>query len=823
MAERKMKRPGKPPRRAASKGSLPKEGHRAADAAEGRAPSHAAEADLRVAETAALVAASRAILESRLFKDAARAVFDSCKGLIGARAGYVALLSADGSENEVVFLDAGGLPCSVDPSLPMPIRGLRAEAYRTHKAVFENDFADSPWTEFMPPGHAQLENVLFAPLTIDRKVVGLLGLANKPGGFTAHDVRLASAFGELAAIALSNSRTQEALIRAKDEWERTFDAVPDLVAILDGRHHVVRVNRAMANRLGVRPEDAVGLPCYRCVHGAKDPPPFCPHSQLLADGKEHTAEVHEPRLGGYFMVSVSPLRDAEGRVIGSVHVAHDITERKLAEEKIRKARDDLEVRVQVRTAELEEANIALQDEVTVRNEAEKALRESNELLETMFSSIDLLVAYMDKDFNFIRVNRAYAAADGHEPEHYVGKNHFALFPNDENEAIFRSVVETGRPFFTYDKPFTYAADPERGVSYWDWSLQPVHDADGRAAGVVLSLLNVTDRRLAQQQLEAERHRLFSVLNMLPGFIVVVQPDHSVAFVNQTFRETFGEPVGRHCYEVLCGRHRPCGDCHVRSILAHGEAQEWQWTDPRGRTFQTWGYPFVESDGTMSVLKVGIDISERKELEREILQVSSDERHRIGQDLHDVLGQNLTGISFLSKVLAKRLKDNGAPEAEQAEQISELVSRSVAQTRAISHGLCPVALKEEGLMEALREMASRIESLFGIPCRFDCGEAIPVSDGTAATNLYHIAQEAVNNASKHAKATHLRIRLGRANGAVVLAVEDDGIGLPEAPGASGGMGLRIMQYRADLIGALLKIERSDGGGTRVVCSLPEGRE
>jgi len=779
--------------------------------------------DLRAAETTALMAASRAILENRLFKDAARAVFDSCKNLLGAQAGYVALLSADGSENELVFLDAGGLPCTVDPSLPMPIRGLRAEAYRTGKAVFENGFARSPWVKFMPAGHAELQNVLFAPLSVKGKAVGLLGLANKPGGFTAHDARLATAFGELAAVALVNSRTQEALTRAKDEWERTFDAVPDLIAILDDRHRIVRVNRAMADRLGVRPEDAVGQPCYRCVHGTEKPLSFCPHTLLLADGKAHEAEVPEPRVGGHFLVSVTPLRDEKGRVVGSVHVARDITKRKLVEEEILKTRNELEVRVQVRTAELEDANIAMQDEVAVRKEAEKALRESNELLETMFSGIDLLVAYMDKDFNFIRVNRAYAAADGQEPQYYVGKNHFDLFPNEENEAVFRNVVETGEPFFTYDKPFTYAANPERGTSYWDWSLQPVHDAEGRTAGVVLSLLDVTERKRARQQLEAERHHLFSVLNMLPGFVALVRPDYSVAFANETFRETFGEPAGRRCHEVMYGRQRPCGNCRVRHVLASGKAQQWQWTDPRGRTFQTWGYPFEETDGSLAVLKVGIDVSERKQLEREVLLAGSEERQRIGQDLHDVLGQNLTGIAFLSKALAKRLADGGVREAEQAEQIAQLVSRSVAQARAISHGLCPVQLKEEGLMEALRELASRIEGLFAIPCRFDCAEAILVSDGTTATNMYHIAQEAVNNATKHARATRLQIRLGRADGCITLAVEDNGIGLPETPKAGGGMGLRIMQYRADLIGAVLRIERPEGGGTRVVCALSEGNK
>jgi PAS domain-containing protein len=98
---------------------------------------------------------------------------------------------------------------------------------------------------------------------------------------------------------------------------------------------------------------------------------------------------------------------------------------------------------------------------------------ANELLERVFSSIDLLIAYMDKEFNFIRVNKAYAEADERDPEFFVGKNHFALYPNEENEAIFKKVVETGEPVFLYGKPFAYAEHPERGTTYWDWSLQPV--------------------------------------------------------------------------------------------------------------------------------------------------------------------------------------------------------------------------------------------------------------------------------------------------------------------------------------------------------------
>jgi GAF domain-containing protein len=162
------------------------------------------ESEQRMLETSALLECSQMILIHREFEQAARVIFDLAKNLIGALAGYVALLSEDGMENEVLFLDGGGLPCTVDPRLPMPIRGLRARSYRTGEVVFENSFSNSKWMEFMPNGHVTLDNVLFAPLKIEGKAQGLICLANKPGGFTENDARMITAFSEFAAIALRN-------------------------------------------------------------------------------------------------------------------------------------------------------------------------------------------------------------------------------------------------------------------------------------------------------------------------------------------------------------------------------------------------------------------------------------------------------------------------------------------------------------------------------------------------------------------------------------------------------------------------------------------
>jgi len=210
------------------------------------------------------------------------------------------------------------------------------------------------------------------------------------------------------------------------------------------------------------------------------------------------------------------------------------------------------------------------------------------------------------------------------------------------------------------------------------------------------------------------------------------------------------------------------------------------------------------------------VSERKRLERELIEISNREQRRIGHDLHDGVCQQLVGIGYLSETLADRLQEKGAAESADAERISKLIHSTLAQTRGVARGLFPVRLEQNGLISALEELAATSSSLFSFACRVEQAEAPPVIDNTIALHLYYIAQEAVANAAKHGKAKVVVLRLARGHNGYVLSIQDDGLGFTVSSDSSAGMGLRIMRYRAAVIGATLEIRSRPAAGTMIQC-------
>lgn len=218
------------------------------------------------------------------------------------------------------------------------------------------------------------------------------------------------------------------------------------------------------------------------------------------------------------------------------------------------------------------------------------------------------------------------------------------------------------------------------------------------------------------------------------------------------------------------------------------------------------------------------IAERRRLELELLEITEKERRRIGLDLHDDLGQQLSGLALMTKGLQLKLAKRRARETSDAARIHNLVQQTMTYARDLAHDLAMLDLKGDDLPAALDGLARHAEKLFKISCRFEVAGATPPLEPNVASQLYKITQEAVTNAIKHAKTKAIGIRLASGANELILTVQNDGLPFPNLKGHATGMGLRIMNYRASLIDASLEV-RGDGlQGTCVICSVPlEGKK
>jgi len=347
---------------------------------------------------------------------------------------------------------------------------------------------------------------------------------------------------------------------------------------------------------------------------------------------------------------------------------------------------------------------------------------------------------------------------------------------------------------------------------------------------IANLLAAAVRGFESEQAQRDAaSRVRAIVNTLVDGVITIDEHGRIETLNPAAETIFGytaaELTGRNINQLMPEPYHSEHDGYVQSYLRTGRkriigiGREVSGLRKDGSIFPM--------DLAVSEFQIGAkrmftgvvrDITDRRRMEREILEAGAAEQRRIGQDLHDGLCQHLAGIAFATEVLTQKLTARSAPEAASITKIGEMLDQAITQARDLARGLQPVTLDAHGLVDAMRALAQNVEQMFHVSCLFVCDGPSEIYDNLIATHLFRIAQEAISNAVKHGKARTIVLDLAITGDQLSLSIQDDGIGIKQPQGSALGMGLRSMDYRARLIGGTLLVRAGDKGGTTVVCTV-----
>jgi PAS domain S-box-containing protein len=460
-----------------------------------------------------------------------------------------------------------------------------------------------------------------------------------------------------------------------------------------------------------------------------------------------------------------------------------------------------------------------------RTEAEEALRRSEERFRLLADAAPVLIWMSGTDKLCTWFNKPWLDFVGRPMEQELGNGWAENIHADDSERC----LQTYNAAFDARQPFSMEYRLKRHDGKFRWLLDngvPLYGPDGGFAGYIGSCIDITERREAEESVAATYRQLKLAMSAARMAAWTWDPQKDIASNTENFPEIYGLSSVAGIEEGMAMVHPEDRSRH-RETVAHAVEHVTPyhslfriirpdngavvWLDERA-------VPVMDRDGRFIALSgVVVDVTERKLLEREIVEAASLEQRRIGQDLHDSVAQELTALSLLARDLAETLRSDPAKAPPLVERLEQGLQRSQRELRVVLRGLLPVAVDSEGLMAALADLAGRTQQEGKVHCEFDCPEPVAVADNLTATHLYLVAQEAVHNAVKHAQPRVIRITL-RTDEDLNLSVEDDGVGMPSQPAEHEGLGLRIMRNRAAIIGVRLTIEPAKPTGTVVRCVL-----
>jgi PAS domain S-box-containing protein len=560
---------------------------------------------------------------------------------------------------------------------------------------------------------------------------------------------------------------------ASNDMANLFNSTGIATVFLDRGLRIKRFTPAATRLFRIRAAD-VGRPLGDVARRFLDDDLLPDARQFLDDLTPREKEVRSDD-GRWFTRRVVPYRTLDDRIDGVVLAFEDVTERKLA--------------------------------------ADAVVRRLAAIVE---SSADAIFS-TDLDGTIRTWNEGAERVYGYSRDEAVGQSVKLLYPEERVEelASIMNRIRRGESVERLETERVREGGQRIPVAQ---TVSPIRDSNGQVVSASIIARDMSERRRAERALRDREERLRAILNTVEDSIITIDQRGVIQAVNPATERMFGyatakmigqsvnillPPPYREEHDGYLARYLRTGEKHVVGTRREVEAQR-----KDGSIFPA---ELAVSEIEHLKLFTGIhhEVTRRRQLERDVVQVVSLEQRRIGQDLHDTVAQELTALNLLAGELAEALRTDPAGAADLVERIGRGLRRGQRELRTVLRGLLPVAVDSEGLMAALTDLALRTHQEAKVACTFDCPTPISVADNVTATHLYLIAQEAVHNALKHGRPRNVRISL-RSNHLLVLCVQDDGTGMPARPTSLQGLGLRIMRNRAAILGAQLTIEPAAHG-------------
>jgi PAS domain S-box-containing protein len=572
------------------------------------------------------------------------------------------------------------------------------------------------------------------------------------------------------------------------KFSRAIEQSASTVLVTDDRGVIEYVNPRFVETSGYPAQEAIGQRPSMLKSGHTSQEEYAQLWRTISGGDTWRGEFHNRRKDGslyWESAIISPVRDEQGRITHFV---------------------------------------GIKDDITARRKIAADLQSSQERLQLLFEHAPVALAMFDRGMRYLAASRRWMEDYRLGDQAVFGRTYYDLFP--EIPARWSDAHRRGLAGEVVRAEVDRFERPDGSEQWLRWEVRPWYLADGAVGGIVIFTEDITDRKRHELILAEHEARYRAVVETTADGFWMLDREGHILTVNEAYVRRSGysreELLSMWVADLDAQETLEEVRAHIERIRSTGSGLFESLH--RAKHGELWpvevSASYIDIGGGL-FFAFSRDISGRKALERQIIDVSTAEQERIGREIHDGVGQQLTGIALLAGSVEQRLRASG--HSDDAAAVAELkvhLQDALGEVRALARGLSPVEIDPEGLADALAELAERTTHTAGIRCVYLGTGKVRVHDSASALHLYRLAQEAVQNAIRHSRGRCVEITLERNDRRLVLTVRDDGKGLNIAPErGTGGMGLHIMRYRAGILGGKCIIRSREEGGTEVRCEVP----